>query len=192
MSDNVHNINVPVPQDPNTYNIEDLKIEFLKTYKIEYNEFLLNRLYSYAPLADTDGSYQKTEFMRKDPLTFVKLKGKDVWLHEINNKLFFDKIKSDLYTTKDPLVLWIEYPRENECYLYTLRGYGQEHIIKKTYDKLTNIAYLNYKQVGDQIYMNWVDDVNSASKFHFRKIHWGEISWIKLHDKKIQRKLLGR
>ena len=191
MSNNIHNVIVPVPFDKNTYAIKDLNIEFMIGFKKDYNEFLTNKLYNYQPLVDTDGAYPKVEFERKYPMGYIKLKNRDLWLHEKDNNVFFDVIKCDVFTEKQPMVIWFEYVREREVIAYKYLGHGIESIIKKTYDKLTNISYLNYKQVGDQIYINWVNNINDATKFSYDKIKWNEFSWIKLHGKDTQKQLLA-
>lgn len=192
MSDNIYNNIVPVPFDKNTYIVKDLKIEFMIGYKKEYNEFLTNRIYSYEPLLNTDGAYPIVEFERKYPNGYIKLKNRDLWLYEKDNKVYFDFIKCGDFTDKQPMVIWFEYVREREVIIYKYLGYNVESVMKKTYDKLTNLAYMNYKQVDDKIYINWVDDINNATKFSYDKIKWNEISWIKLHDKETQNKLLSR
>ena len=49
MSDDIYNVVVPVPMDANTFSMNEIKIEFVKDIKREYNEFLLNRFYNYQP-----------------------------------------------------------------------------------------------------------------------------------------------
>lgn len=192
MSNNLYNIIVPVPFDTNTYAIKDLNIEFMIGFKKEHNEFLINRLYNYQPLENTNGAYPIVEFERKYPNGYIKLKGKDLWLYEKDNKPYFDLIKCGDFAEKQPMVIWFEYVREREVIVYKLLGYNVESVMKKTYEKLKNQSYMNYKQIGDGIYINWVDDINKATKFSYDKIKWNEISWIKLHDKNIQHKLLSR
>ena len=71
MSNNVYNVYHRVPLDPNTYNITDLPIQFLRTYKKEYNEIFTNQSYNYKPLLNTDGMYQLTEFVKKTLLLIL-------------------------------------------------------------------------------------------------------------------------
>lgn len=195
MSTNTYNIIHPVYQDPNTYNIEDIKIDFFKSYKIEYNEIYTNKSYDFAPLLNTNGILLKTEFNRKDPLTYIKIKSRDdnadIWLYQVGKHLSFSKIRDGLYSTVPPLTLWIEYPREGEFYLYTLNGFNVESVMKKKLDGKTNISFLNYKEINDQIYMRWSDNVNDATKFHYKKILWSDEGWIKLEDKAKQRQILS-
>jgi hypothetical protein len=88
-----------------------------------------------------------------------------------------------LYDIKQPLTVWFQYPREREFIVYKLLGYSVEAVVKKQYDKEYNIAYLNYLEVNNKIYMKWTRNVNEATKFHFDKIKWNEISWINFGDK---------
>lgn len=191
MSDNIHNLMVSVPMDPNTVHIPDLKIEFLKDFNKEYNEIFINKTYSFAPLLNTNGVYPKVEFERKDPFGYIKLKNSNLWLHDENNRLFFDYIREGDFTYRQPLVLWFQYVRERECILFKYLGYNVESTIKKKYDKLTNIAYLNYKEINGKTYVKWVDNINDATKFSYDKIKWNELGWIKLYDKPKQNKLLS-
>lgn len=195
MSSNVFNIEVPVPMDPNSYRIDDLKIEFMTSFKKEYNEIMLNRVYQYQPLLNTDGVYRRAEFPRKPPLAYIKIKNKELWLHQDaknSNKFFFDMIRCDYFTNRQPFVIWIQYPREGEFIVYRLLGYGLDNVINRVHDKLTNMEYLNYKQENDTINIKWVDDVNLATKFYYKQVKWNEMGWIKLHSKEQQYKLLSR
>jgi len=195
MSNNIFNIEIPVPIDPNSYRIDDLKIEFMTSFKKEYNEIMLNRTYQFQPLQNTDGVYQKAEFQRKPPFTYLKIKNKELWLHQDHknsNLFFFDKIRCDDFTYKQPFVVWLQYTREGEFIVYRLLGYGLDSVIKRVHDKLTNIEYLNYNQNNDKINIKWVDDVNLATKFYYKKVKWNEFSWIKLYSKEQQNQLLSR
>lgn len=194
MSDNIYNIIVPVPLDENRYKVDDLIIEFMNDFKKEYNEIMINRSYSFQPLLNTDGVYQKADFLRKAPFGYIKLKSDDLWLYEnhVTRKLVFTPVQCGLYAEKQPFVFWFEYPREGEFIVYRYLGYNLESIIKKTYDRVNNLQYLNYKQEGNNAYVRWVNDINSATKFYYDKIKWNEFSWIKLHDKAKRRKLLSR
>ena len=194
MSDNTYNIIFPVPLDENSYKIDDLIIEFMSDFKKEYNETMTNRSYSFQPLLNTDGVYQKADFLRKTPFGYVKLKNQDLWLYEnpVTRKLVFTPVQCGLYTKKQPYVFWFEYTREGEFIVYRYLGYNLESIIKKTYDRVNNLQYLNYKQEGNNAYVKWVNDVNLATKFYYDKIKWNEFSWIKLHDKAERNKILSR
>ena len=195
MSNNIFNIEIPVPIDPNSYRIEDLKIEFMTSFKKEYNEIMLNRMYQYQPLQNTDGIYQKAEFQRKPPFSYLKIKNKELWLHpdpKNSNLFFFDKIRYAYFTYRQPFVVWLQYTREGEFIIYRLLGYGLDSVIKRVHDKLTNIEYLNYNQDNDKINIKWVNDVNLATKFYYKKVKWNEFSWIKLYSKEKQTQLLSR
>ena len=213
MSDNVHNdmIDDPIIDNIKTFAIRDLKIEFVKHFlKVERNEFLTNRIYNYYPILDTDNTYPDVEFTKKDPIGYIKLKGKELWLHdENNNKVFFDHVRTKDFYYRQPLVVWFEYIRERMVIVYRLTGYNVEKIMKKIYDpctnskylpgnpvcvqgtKLTNVSYLKYKEIGGQIYIEWVDDPNQATKFVYDAVKWNEFGWIKLEDKQAQRKKLS-
>jgi len=189
MSTNIFNTIVPVPPDPNTYFIDDLHIEFKKTYKKDYNEYSPNKLYSFMPLLNTNNIYLPVEFNRKNSVGYIKLKDRDLWLQDDDKKIYFDIIRFQDFDYKQPKIIWFQYTREQELIIYKLLGYHIESTLKKDFDKLTNIAYLNYKQDNNKIYIKWVDDVNDATKFIYDKIKWSQMSWIKLYDKKTQNKL---
>ncbi|QKF94536.1 hypothetical protein QKU48_gp1078 [Fadolivirus algeromassiliense] len=191
MSDNIHNVMIPVPMDPNTVHIPSLSIEFLKDFKKEYNEIFTNKPYTFAPLLNTHDVYPMVEFERKDLFGYIKLKNSDLWLHEDGNNLVFDRIKCGEFTERQPLVLWFEYIREREIIAFKYLGYNVESTIKKKYDKLMNIVYLNYKEDNGKIYIRWVDNRNDATKFAYDKIKWNEWGWIRLHNKPKQYDLLG-
>lgn len=188
MSSNIFNTIVPVPQDPNTYFIDDLHIEFKKTYKKEFNEAYANKSYSFRPLLNTNDIYLPVEFNRRDTVGFIKLKGEELWFQDDGKKLYFDIIRYEDYSFKQPKIIWFQYTREQELIIFKYLGYNVESILKKEYEKQTNMAYLNYKQDNNKVYMKWVRDVNDATKFLYDKIKWNELSWIKLYDKKTQNK----
>lgn len=190
MSDNIHNIIVPVPPDPNTIHIPSAQVEFLKNFTKEYNEIFINKTYSFSPLLNTNGVYPKVEFPRKDHFGYMKLKDSELWLHDENNRLFFDYIRKGDFTKRQPLPLWFEYVRERECIAFKFLGHNVESTIKKKYDKFMNMAYLNYKEINGKIFLKWVENRNDATKFVYDKIKWNEFGWIKLYDKDIQHKLL--
>ena len=195
MSNNVFNIEIPVPIDPNSYRIDDLKIEFMTSFKKEYNEIMLNRMYQFQPLQNTDDVYLKAEFQRKPPLAYIKMKNNELWFHQDPkraNLFFFDKIRCGDFAPRQPFVIWFEYTREGEFIVYRLLGYGLDNVIKRVHDKLTNIEYLNYNQENDKINIKWVNDVNLATKFYYKKVKWNEFSWIKLYNKEKQNQLLSR
>ena len=131
MSSNTYNIIVPVPNDPNSYHINDLNIEFLKGYKKEYNEIFTNQHYAYSPLLNTHGVYPVVEFSYKDPFGYIKKKDSNLWLHEIDGNLLFDEIKPGLFSERQPLVVWFQYTREREFIVYKHLGYNVEALVKK-------------------------------------------------------------
>ena len=188
MSDNNFNTIVSVPPDPNTYFIDDLKIEFKKTYKKEYNEINSNRLYKFMPLYNTNNIYLPVEFSRKDTVGYIKLKDKELWFQDDGKNIYFDVIRFGDYNYKQPKIIWFQYTREQELIVFKFLGSGVESILKKEYNGLTNMSYLNYSQDKDKVYMKWVDDVNDATKFIYDKIKWDQMSWIKLYDTTAQKK----
>jgi hypothetical protein len=189
MSDSTYNIIVPVPQDPNTYSVNDIQIEFVKDYKLQYNEIYTNMTYSYAPLLNTDGVYPVVEFTRKDPNGYIKLKGKDLFLHQRGDQLFFDIIRDGLFSARQPLVLFFEYVREGEFIIYTLAGPQLNALMKTVNDGVSNVKYLHYAEKNGKIFMNWQSNVNNATKMHYNRINWSEFGWIKAQDKEAQRKI---
>jgi hypothetical protein len=82
--------------------------------------------------------------------------------------------------------------RERMMVVYKLSGYNVEKVMRKTYDKLSNVSYLHYSEEGDKIYMKWVDKVDDATKFVYDMVKWNELGWKELYDKNAQNKLLGK
>jgi len=205
MSSNVYNVYYRVPFDANTYYISDMPVQFLRSHEKEYNEVFSNQYYNFDRLLNTDGAYQLTEFTRKDPNTYVKLKDKDMWLYEdmkgvidgsggagIVTKLYFDKITMGDYNYNQPLVLFIDYIREGEIVLYKLLGYNAERMYRTIYDGYSNVVYIKYEQHGDKIKFSWVNDIQLATKFLYDKFTWSDYSWFKLESRKRQNELLSR
>ena len=102
--------------------------------------------------------------------------------------IYFDVIRFGDYDYKQPKIIWFQYTREQELIVFKFLGSGVESILKKEYNGLTNMSYLNYSQDKDKVYMKWVDDVNDATKFIYDKIKWDQMSWIKLYDTTAQKK----
>jgi hypothetical protein len=202
MSNNIYNITYRVPLDWNTYKISDMPVQFLRTFKKEYNEIFTNQFYNYDRLLNTDGVYQSTEFVRKDPITYIKLKDSDNWLYEnvkgvvggkgMVSELFFDKIRMGDYDYLQPLVLWIDYVREGEIVLSKLLGYNAERMTKTVYDGYNNVVYIKYEQQGDKIKFSWVNNINQATKFLYDRFNWDDYGWIKLESRDRQDQLLSR
>lgn len=205
MSNNIYNITYRVSLDPNTYIIRDMPVQFLRSFEKEYNEIFTNQYYSYDRLLNTDGAYQLTEFVRKDPVTYIKMKDKDLWLYEdlngivdgdggagIVTKLYFDKIQMGYFAKRQPLNLMIDYTREGEIVLYKLLGYNAERMYKTIYDGFTNVVYIKYEQDGEKLNFTWVKNVNQATKFLYDRFAWDDFGWIKLESRKRQDELLSR
>jgi hypothetical protein len=178
---------------PNAYIVDDLRIEFLKDFRKEYNQIQINKSYNFGPLLNTSDTYQPTEFSRKDPVTYIRIKGTDLWLYEKNQQLYFDKIEPDLfYKYRQPYVIWIEYLGKNVFILYKLLGYGLNNIMGHIYDRNSNVVYMNYMQQDDKINITWVDDFRFATRFVYDTLTWNDFGWIRLYDKETQAYLLGR
>lgn len=199
MSNNIYNRD---PLGPNSYYVSELPVQFLRTFKKEYNEVFTNKYYNYERLLNTDGVYQLTEFVRKDTVTLIKLKDKDVWLYEdvkgmiggpgMIIRLYFDKITMGQYDYNQPLVLSIDYLREGEFVLYKLLGYNAERMTKTVYDGYNNVVYIKYEQQGNKISFSWVDNLEQATKFFYDRFNWVDYGWIKLESKQKQNELLSR
>ena len=93
---------------------------------------------------------------------------------------------------RQPLVLWIEYVREGECFLYKLLGYNQESISKTIYDGFSNVVYIKYEQNGDKVKLSWVNNIEQATKFLYDRFNWDDYGWIKLHTQERQNELRSR
>lgn len=162
------------------YEIKNLAIEFRKDFKKEYSEDNINVIYPYYPLEMNEckdqeksckgcGIYPKTEFYRRDATTYIKLKDKDLWLHEYKNgALVFDPIIKEDFYYRQPLVLFIDYKGDNMFTLYKHRGFG--------YPELQYMLYT--EDSNKKINIDWVLNMNNASMFIHERIRWREFRWI--------------
>jgi hypothetical protein len=190
MSTNTFNLMVTVPADPNTYKMDDLFIEFPKSYKKEYNEMQPNVSYSFNFLYGTNDIYPMVEFRRKDSMGYIKMKNKDLWFNDDEKKgVYFDIIQCGEFSYNQPKVIWFQYPRESEVIIFKYLGYGLDSIIKERVRGITNVMYLSYKQDSKNVYLTWVPDIDDATKFIYDTIKWNELGWIKLNDPKTAAKI---
>ena len=158
----------------NKYKIDEINIEFVKDFRKQYMS--MNNI------------HLPTEFSRKDPVTYIKIKGRDLWLYEKNQQLYFNKIESNLfYKYRQPYVLWINYLGNNTFILYKQLGYGLNNVIGHIYDRNTNVIYMNYTQHNNTISIRWTNDIRFATRFVYDIITWNDFSWIRSH-----RDLYGR
>lgn len=179
MSTNTYNIMSPVIVDPNRYKLSDLKIEFKKDFKKSYNILQNTGSYTdYTLIPNTNNIYLPTEIEKNDPVSYIKLKDKDLWLHmDDSNNFFFDKIRMGDYYYRKPLIVWFNYNKGDEMVMYKYFGKGLPHINETKNEGISNIMYINYKQVNNDIYMKWVYNINDATKIITEKVQPSECMW---------------
>jgi len=161
-----------------TYQVQNINIEFLKDYNKESNSIQNNKYYNFQLLENNQDTYQPVEFTKKDPLGYLKIKNYDLWLYENDKSGYIDYIHYGYYSTIQPLVLWFDYIQETQFLVYKIIGYGIEHIMKTTYDKSSNVLYLNYEEINNKIYIKWVIDKNLATKFIYKIINLQDLEFI--------------
>lgn len=181
MSTNIYNIMSPPLMDPNRYKISDLKIEFKKSFLKSYNDIPNTQSYIlYNLVPNTNDIYLPTEISRYDSTTYIKLKDKDLWLHtDSNNNFFFDVIREEDFYYRQPLVVWFKYNKADEMVMYKYFGKGLSKINDMVNEGISNIMYINYKQINNDIYMNWVYDINLATKIITERVQPSESMWTK-------------
>ena len=145
-----------------------LLITFQKHYEKEYFDIPKNAFFNFQPfdLEQKKGYYLKTMFSRKDQVCFIRLKKKNLWLHEKeNNKFIFSKISciKDGFDKQHPLQLWIEYTREPSFVLF------------KWYDSWKQKAYIRYKEKNGKVHIEWTTKLINATPFSYNQyVDWNE------------------
>lgn len=179
MSDNIYNVMSPILIDPNRYNVNDLKIEFKKNFLKSYEQINNNKInLGYHPVTYIDNTYLPVDFNMYDSTSYIKLKGQDLWLHvDQNNNFFFDIIREEGYYYRKPLIIWFFYNKDNQMVMYEYSGKGLAKINETLFGGFSNILYINYKQTDKDIYMEWTNDVNDATKILLDKVQWSDYVW---------------
>jgi len=163
----------------NVYDVENTQLEFLKDYKKEYNDIMTNLSYDYFPFKYKEcykfrgsnepcGIYPITEFIRRDPLTYLKLKDSNKWY--FNDRIGFYPI----FPGQQPSPLLLEYLSDKSFMIVKYMGF-QSDIIE----------YMYYQQVGNTIKIKWVHNRNMGTIFTFNAINWREFQWIQQRDPSI-------
>jgi hypothetical protein len=165
--------------DLNRYQLNDMDIEFKKSYIKSYNEESNTQSYlEYGLIPNTNNIFLPTETNRKDSVTYIKLKDKDLWLHmDDNNKFFFDIIRKQDFYYRQPLAIWLKYNKGNEMLMFKYFGKGLNRVNDIINEGISNIMYINYKQKDGKIYMEWTYDINKATKIIGNKIDRSEYVW---------------
>ncbi len=178
MSTNIYNIQSPILIDPNRYKISDLNIEFKKSFVKSNVDIRPNQYYNYGVVPNTDNIYLPAEFNKDDSTSYIKLKDRDLWLHiDDNHNFFFDIIRKEHFYYRQPLVVWFLHNKNDEIILYKYFGKEIAKINEVINEGISNMMYINYKQVNDKIMMNWTNDINNATKIITEKIQWSEYRW---------------
>ncbi len=173
----------------NKYMIDDLKITFCKSTKLEYNETWLNMFYDYQPIHNTNGIYPKVQFNRRDSNGYIKLNGSNKWLYyDEPSKQSFWSETSDRYF--EPLFVWFNYSPVREITVKRYLGKNVEGVMENIYEQLYNTKFLKYVQTPTQIKVSWVDTEKDATKFYYDEVLWSDVSWNKTLSLDQQHKLL--
>ncbi|MCJ7637938.1 MAG: hypothetical protein MUO21_10655 [Nitrososphaeraceae archaeon] len=150
------------------------QVEFVKDYKLEYNNSS-----NYAQVPNSNGTYLPVEFQHRVPVGYMKVKGKDLWLHEDDHSnLFFDKIRNAKhmmynYEKRQPVVLWFDYLVYGGFRVFKFTGSGPnwiEGVIDRQYRSTKNMAYLTYENNK----ISWTRNVSEAIIFIYDKVEWNE------------------
>lgn len=174
-----------IPDDVSKqYNVKDIQIEFYKGFKKECDDIQINLWYNFQPIVK--GCFlPETFFIRKDSLTYIKLKGKDLWLHKENNKLVFDVIQEkEFLSYRQPAFFWIDYASEGSFYLYQFKGHGLDALTEHVYNKESNKRYLHYDENKNKkitVYLS--SDKDDATLFEYEPVNWNQFSWNGLTQK---------
>ena len=142
--------------------IDKIKIEFKKHYKKESLDISPSVYYNFYPVvAPYKKIYKNVEFTRKDALGYIKLRGWDYFLYDNE----FQKVHCDEkgFTHKQPQLVWIQYLREPTFVVYKTIGYA--NVI---------MEFLVYKEIDDTIKINWSQNINDATVFHFEYVLWSQ------------------
>lgn len=178
MSYNIYNVMSPILIDTNRYKLSDLKIEFRKSFLKSYNHIHANHIYNYGSVPNTNDILYPIEVNKYDATGYIKLKDKDLWLHtDDNNNFFFDIIRKQEFYYRQPLVVWFLYNQPDEMVMYKYFGPGVAKVNAVTNSGLSNTMYINYKQTGDNIYMNWTNDVANATKIILGRTRLVDYTW---------------
>jgi hypothetical protein len=144
--------------------ISKLSITFNRGYHKEYfrvpDSLFLN--YSAWNPEQANGLFPPVKFHKKDPTALIMLKDTsdgEFWLYMKDNKLVFQKIRCIKYgfgAQEQPLMFWVEYPKEWHFILYATTGFG-----------VTEKYFLIYFESGNDIYMKFTHDISKATLFSF-------------------------
>lgn len=141
-------------------NNNNLPIKFIKNMYKETAVYPKTMYLEWAPFADDmEGPRDvETEFHKKDPLTYIKHKDKDLWLYDIEGKLKWAPLHCDKkgFTFKQPQPFWVEYLKEPTFFLYKIIGFGK-----------TKKKYLSYKETDKGFQLVWKDYIYDARIFSF-------------------------
>ena len=178
MSTNIFNVMSPILIDTNRYVMSDLKIEFKKTFIKSETVMQPNQLYNFQAIPNTDNINLPVEISKYDSNSYIKLKNQDLWLHmDTNNNLFFDIIRQEDFYYRQPLSIWFYYNKDDEMVMQKYFGKGLAQINEVINGGFSNTRYIIYKQVGNDIYMSWTNDVMKATKIIIERIESSDYAW---------------
>jgi len=150
------------------YDVNQLKIEFVRSQDIQYQNYQTNKSYDFEPIyidkckqyAGTNvpcGDYLQTEFHRGDPMTYIKLKNKNIWMTTTGYTL----------NKYDASPFFIQYVDVNRFVIFINKQFG---------DAISH--YLQYNDSNTNI--SWTLTLNKATVFAHPNIRWVDWSWFKL------------
>jgi hypothetical protein len=121
-----------------------------------------NAIYNFYPDYDQYDIYQKVNFIKKDPLGYIKVKDADVWLYEkrdddgTSGKLYFNTLQKGLFSDTPPLVCWFSYAYQNVFFVYRPISYGFDGVL-----------FMIYEVIDGRIHIKWTKNQDEVTYFKF-------------------------
>jgi len=152
--------------------VNAINIMFCKDYKKELDVYLKNAYLNYAPINSNINNrlYKKTEFYRKDPITYIKHRRANLWAYQgKDGNLIWDNLQCEKngFSNKVPQVFYIEYFDNKTFILYINKNFGSDRLL-----------YLKYSENGPTNTIEWTTEIMYATFFHWDTIEWRELTWL--------------
>ena len=152
------------PPNCRIYDVNKIKIEFVKSYLLQSNKIPTNTIptntnSNYGPFNDKN-SFEPVQFEKNDNLGYIKMKNKnpELWLSEDDKtkRLFFDILRKGLFWWQAPLVVWFDYISVDTFILYKFQGKRLSSLIEiihnrnQPYISLPDCPSKNSKEQSEQ------------------------------------------